>query len=311
MLQNYQQIAEKISRASGLSIDEIDRRVEAKCAKLSGLISKEGSAQIVASELGISFEKEKMKVSELAAGMKRVNILGKIITEPMIRSYSKNGREGKVASLTVADETGNIRVVLWDTNHIGLFESGKIKQGNTVEISNAAVRNDELHLSGFSYIKPSTENIENVNTEISVHEKKISELASGQNAVVRAFLVQIFEPRFFDVCPECGKKAANNLCAVHGNVISRKRALVGVVLDDGYENMRGVMFNEQIENLGITNEELENPELFFKKREALIGEEAFFTVNVRNNNLFNTTELIVNNIERIDIDRLINSLQTK
>src|SRR3990167_3575900 len=106
MLPNYQQLIEKIARASGLSVEEIDRKVEAKCAKLSGLISKEGSAQIVASELGISFDKEKMKVSELLTGMKKVNLIGKVISEPIIRSFSKNGRDGKVLSMSVADDSG-------------------------------------------------------------------------------------------------------------------------------------------------------------------------------------------------------------
>lgn len=59
MLQNYSQLVERIARSSGLSVEDIERRIEAKRAKLSGLISKEGAAQVVASELGISFDKEK------------------------------------------------------------------------------------------------------------------------------------------------------------------------------------------------------------------------------------------------------------
>ena len=72
---NYEQILEKISKNSGLAIDEIGRKIEAKRAKLSGLISKEGAAQIIASELGISFEKEKMKVKELLNGMRKINLV--------------------------------------------------------------------------------------------------------------------------------------------------------------------------------------------------------------------------------------------
>jgi len=78
MLQNYTQLIERIAKSSRLSVEDIERRIEAKRAKLSGLISKEGAAQIVASELGINFEKEKMKVSELLPGMKKVNIVGKL-----------------------------------------------------------------------------------------------------------------------------------------------------------------------------------------------------------------------------------------
>ena len=98
-MDNYKNLVEKIALASKLTGEEIERKVEAKRGKLSGLVSKEGAAQIVAAELGINFEKEKMKISELVQGMKRANILGRIISIQPIRSYTKNGREGKVVKL--------------------------------------------------------------------------------------------------------------------------------------------------------------------------------------------------------------------
>ena len=47
-MENYNKLVERISKVSNLSAEEIERKVEAKKAKLSGLISKEGAAQIVA-----------------------------------------------------------------------------------------------------------------------------------------------------------------------------------------------------------------------------------------------------------------------
>ena len=110
-MQNYDLLIERIAKSAKLEKEEIERRVEAKKAKLSGLISKEGAAQIIAAELGISFEDQDLKISELMPGMKRVNVIGKIITLFPVREYSKNGREGKVANFVIADETGNTRVV--------------------------------------------------------------------------------------------------------------------------------------------------------------------------------------------------------
>ncbi|GAI11756.1 unnamed protein product, partial [marine sediment metagenome] len=75
---NYEKILRVISTASGLSIDELERKVEEKRSKLAGLISKEGAAQVVAAELGISFDEQKLKIEELESGMKRVNTIGKI-----------------------------------------------------------------------------------------------------------------------------------------------------------------------------------------------------------------------------------------
>ena len=310
MLQNYEQLIEKIASASGLTKEEVNLKVEAKCAKLSGLISKEGSAQIVASELGVSFEKEKMKISELVSGMSKIGIIGKVTSIGTPREFmTKNGKGSKVLSLTLADETGTLRTVLWDTNHIAKFENKELKEGDVIEIANSSVRNNELHLGSFSDIKKSSEVINEVKTEKKLFEKTIADLKEGENVRVRGVLVQMFEPKFFEVCPECGKKAVDKKCAVHGDVHPKKRALIGVVLDDGTDNMKGVLFNEQISQLGISDEEIEAPELFLKKKESLLGHEAFFSCNVRNNRLFNTTELIVTGVENIELDSLIEKLK--
>ena len=311
MLPNYEQLIDKIAKASGLSIDEINQKVDIKCAKLSGLISKEGSAQIVASELGISFEKEKLKINELLNGMRKVNVFGKIIQLFPVREFTtKAGAKGKVLNFVLADESDNIRAVLWDMDHIALFEKGELKEGDIIDISNATIRNEnELHLSGFSEIKPSKEILENVKTEKQVFEKEINGLKPGENVKLRAFVVQIYEPRFFEVCPECGKKAVENKCEKHGTINPVKRALVSIVLDDGSENMKAVLFSEQIKQFGIDDECLESSELFAKKKNELLGREAYFNCNVRNNQLFNTTELIINTIEDIDLDSLIESLK--
>jgi len=311
MLPNYEQLVEKIAKAANLSVEEVKQKVEVKCAKLSGLISKEGSAQIVASELGISFEQEKFKINELLNGMRKVNVIGKVIQLFPVREFTtKTGNQGKVLNIILADDSGNIRTVLWDTNHIDLFEKGNIKQGDVVEISNAGIRNEnELHLGNLSDIKISNEKLENVKTERNVAEKSIFDLKAGESAKIRGFVVQIFEPRFFEVCPECGKKAVENKCEQHGIVNPQKKALISVVLDDGSDSMRAVMFSEQIKQFGINDEDLESSESFAKKKTELMGKEAYFNCSVRNNQLFNNTELIINGIQEIDLDSLIEDLK--
>ena len=87
MIGNYERILEKIAKASGLQVSEVESMVEAKRSKLSGLISKEGAAQVIASELGVSFEKEKLKIDELLPGMRNVNVFGKIFNMFPVRSF--------------------------------------------------------------------------------------------------------------------------------------------------------------------------------------------------------------------------------
>ena len=66
MEMGYEKILTKLSQVSGIEKDEIDRRVEAKRAKLSGLISREGALQVIAAELGVSFDNEKLKIENSA-----------------------------------------------------------------------------------------------------------------------------------------------------------------------------------------------------------------------------------------------------
>ncbi len=309
MMQNYQQLVDRISRSSGLEKEEIERKIEAKRAKLSGLISKEGAAQVVASELGISFDKEKMKIAELIPGMKKVNLVGKIIQMFPIRSYKKEDREGKIGSFIIADETSNIRTVLWDTHHISLIEKGEIKEGDIIEIANASMRNSEIHLTGFSDIKQSTEKIERIVEKRVIQEKPIKDMKPGENAGTRAFIVQMFEPRFFTLCPMCKKKVSENgECAQHGKVTGDKKALLSIVIDDGTESIRAVMFSEQIEKI-IPKEELEGN--FTKKRQELLGKEMIFTGQIRRNQIYDNLEFFVNDWKETNIDDLIEQLEKK
>ncbi|HLC31656.1 MAG TPA: hypothetical protein VJK51_03235 [Candidatus Nanoarchaeia archaeon] len=310
-MDNYTSLVSRIAGAAKLPVEEIERKVEAKRAKLSGLVSKEGAAQIVAAELGINFDQERMKLSELVQGMKRANVVGKIVRIDPVRSFSKNGKEGKVGRLQVADDSSLVQVVLWDMHHIQLLESGGLKEGEVISISGASVRNGELHLSSFSDLKKSTEVIEGVVTIRPVVSRKLSEVRSGERMKSRAVIVQVFDPRYFEVCPECGKRVAEGQCAVHGAVKPQQRALLNVVLDDGSETLRAVLFGEMIYKLGVSMEDVFSLERFAEKKKELLGEEKIFTGNVRTNALFNTIEFTIEGVEEVNVDLLLKELELK
>ena len=309
-MDNYLQLIERISKSSNLPIEELERKVEAKRAKLSHLVSKEGAAQIIAAELGINFDDEKMKISELVQGMKKVNVIGKIIQLGPIREFNKNNRQGKVANLTIADETSNCRVVLWDTHHIELIEKNKLKQGDIIEISGANLRNNEIHLSSFGDIKQSKEKIKDVVETQVFPNKKLNQIQPGQTIQTRAVIVQTFEPRYFEVHPETGKKLTEE-DRQNPKIKPVKRALLSIVLDDGTETIRSVLFGEQINQLGLTNEQIFSLEEFNKIKLSLLGEEKFFAGQVRNNQLYNTTDFIIQQVSPVDPQELIKQLENK
>ena len=315
MIGNYEKILEKIAKNSGLSIDEVERRIEAKRAKLSGLISREGAAQVIAAELGISFDNEKLKINELLPGMRKVNVVGKVIRIFPVRTFSRNGKDNKVANMIIADDTANIKVVLWDANHISQIETGKIADGTVVGISNGSMRESEIHLGSFSDIKPVNEEIGNIVLEKMSAEKDIANVQNSDRVKLRAFIIQTFEPRFFEICPECKKRAIKDddgfLCEQHGRVAPDRRALVNIVLDDGTETMRTVVFSDNFPKLGLSSWNEEDPERLALQRQDLLGKEMLFSGDVRTNKFFNNIELIVDQIEEINLDALIKSLEKK
>ena len=309
MNNNYEKLIERITRTSGLEKNEIEKKVSAKQEKISGLISKEGAAQIVASELGISLDSEKSKINELAPGMKRVNVIGKVINLFPVRSFTREGEERKVANLQIADETANTKVVLWDTNHINLIETGKIIDGSVIEILNASSRDNEVHLGNFSELKLSKEVFEIVQTEKSFKEKNIKDFKISDEIKLRAFIVQAFEPRFFNVCSDCKKKVVNEgenfICQEHGKIVPEKRSLMNIVLDDGTESIRSVLFHEKLKDLGILD-----PEKFSEEeKQKLLGKEMVFSGVVRLNKFFNNPELTIDSAKEINVDDLILKLE--
>jgi replication factor A1 len=310
-MSNYQKIIKRIARSSGMSSEEIERKVEAKRAKLSGLISKEGAAQVVASELGINFDKENVKISEVLPGMKKVNIVGKIIRLFPVREYEKNNKKGKIGSFILGDETSNIRTVLWDTNHISLIEKEEIKEGDVVEISNASIRNSELHLSGFSDIKLSNQKLDKVVEEKIFQENYIKDLNQGKQSKIRAVIVQAFNPRIFYSCPACGKKVSEaGECPEHGKVNGEKKAILNFILDDGTGTIRAVLFSEQIEKI-MPKQEVDDIEKLQEKRQELLGKEMLFFGRIRQNKIFDNLEIYVEDIKEVDIDKLIAQLENK
>tara|TARA_Y100000310_G_C20702899_1_gene831661 strand:- start:10957 stop:11895 length:939 start_codon:yes stop_codon:yes gene_type:complete len=310
-MDNYERLLNSIIKSSGLEKSEIERRVTAKQEKISGLISKEGAAQIVAAELGINFDDEKLKIGDLSHGMKRVNTMGKIINLFPVRTFVRNGQESKVANLVIADETSNIKVVLWDSNHISLIETKKIMEGSVIEIANANLRESEMHLGSFSELKLSKEILNDVKTERVLKEKNIIDFRNSDNINVRAFIVQASDLRFFNVCSECKRKVIidgeNFTCQSHGKVAPEKRALINVVLDDGTETIRAVLFHEKISDLGIN--QLDDFETVSKQKQEIIGKEMIFSGSVRLNNFSNSLEMVIDGFKEIVIDDLLVNLE--
>jgi ssDNA-binding replication factor A large subunit len=226
--------------------------------------------------------------------MRRASVVGKITRVFPVREYNKNGKSGKVASFMIGDETSSTRVTLWDVNHISLIEKKNLNEGDVVEIRGASVKNGEMQLSTFSDIKKSSESMGAVKEKVNVAAGCFKDATEGSSISTRAFIVQTFEPRYFDSKKKEGEKGV----------------LLNVVLDDGTATMRSVMFGENIQKLfGVTHEDLFSLDLMNLKRAELIGEEKIFSGNFRMNSFSNAIEFSVNGISDFSVEDLVKEME--
>ena len=85
-----------------------------------------------------AYEEDITSIADIKPDTK-VNIIARIVRIPTIRSYEKNGKEGKVASLELKDATGEISYTLWN-NNVDLIESLGLEDGDSVKILQARAR---------------------------------------------------------------------------------------------------------------------------------------------------------------------------
>jgi len=311
-------VIQKVKEKSGLSEEEIKNQIKLKQKSLEGLVSEEGAAYIIASEMGVKLfkqaEAKTLKIKDILEGMRSVDVVGKVsrLFEP--RSYTKQGKTNKVGSFIMKDETGQIRVVIWDLR-VDWLTNGKLSEGLVVKVKNAYAKQSnmggiELHLSTRSHL------ILDVDEEIDVKEEvegeikklKISELKPNQNARVMGTVVRLFAPRFYNVCPQCAKKVVDAdegfICSEHKKVEPKQAMVFNIILDDSTGNIRCVFFREVADRVsGFTVEEAQEvldsggePALQEQIEHKILGKNIEVVANVRDNRAYDRMELIGNQI---------------
>jgi len=327
----YEDIVAKIKEESSIDDSELKSKIQKKMDQLSGLISKEGAAYIVANDLGVKLVQASglVKIKNIVGEMKNVETAGKVMRIYDLVEFERNNKKGKVRNLMIADETGQMRVVAWH-DQTELIDS--FKDGDIIKITNGYVRMNqgqkEVHLNDRSKIQvnPSDIKIEGVaapQPEVVKGERKtIKELAENeQNAEIFATIVQIYDPRFFEQCPKCRKRPIQRddgyMCEEHGTVKPDFGYVVNAVLDDGSDSIRTVMFRQQMQQLfGKTDTELlamkDSIEKFEQLKTDLLGEQVIIQGRVVKNSMFDRLEIIANKVEKnVDPDNEIKRLNEK
>jgi replication factor A1 len=304
----YEEIILKIKEQGKLSDEEINSKIKSKMDQLAGLITKEGAAHIIANELGIKIFDEirgKIKINKILAGMRSIEIIGKVSNIYELKEFQrKDGSNGKVASLILADDTGSIRIVLWNDQTDLLSQ---LKPGYSMNIRDAYAKENngriELHINTKSEIKIMPgENKSSQEEKPKAIRKKIDQLSPvDANIELLATIVQVFEPRFYEVCPQCNKrlkkKDSDFACDVHGPVAPAYASVMNLILDDGSSTIRTVFFRSQMANLvNLPAESLikfkDNPNEFQTIKDSLLGSIIKIVGRVSKNEMFDRLEFI-------------------
>jgi replication factor A1 len=92
--------------------EEFESAVADKVEQMGGLADEETAAILVANELS---DEEVNGVADVEPGMDEVKFLAKVVSVGELRTFDRDdGEEGQVINVEVADETGRIRVTMWD-----------------------------------------------------------------------------------------------------------------------------------------------------------------------------------------------------
>lgn len=308
------EIKQKILASGKLKSEELELKLKAKINELSGLISEEGAAHIIANELGVeivSTTQKKLKIKEIYSGMRNITTVGKVVRKFEVREFAKDGRSGKVCSVILGDETGTIRTVFWN-EQADLLKN--VHEGDVLLVKDGYVKENnngrEVHLGshGSLEVNPEGEKIATVRESAAYERRKINELHDGDgSAEIVGTVVQVFDPRFFNVCPECSKKVTEAMgsfsCNTHGNVKPALSYVMNVVVDDGSGNIRSVLWKNQTTHLLEKNEEQmsvykNNIAAFEEVKTDLLGEQLKLLGQVKKNDLFSRLEFNVQIVSR-------------
>ncbi|MHA2423208.1 MAG: OB-fold nucleic acid binding domain-containing protein [Candidatus Thorarchaeota archaeon] len=154
------------------------------------IVNEEAAAMIVARELGLDLHqvspRARQLIGDISENSRNVVLTAKVVHVGTVRTFArKDGGEGKVASIKIADESGQIRVTMWDeiTRYVS---ENQLAVGDIIQIRSGYVKKGlrdalELNLGRMGDIKK-LEDYELEDIDISVGEpqsNKVSDLAEG------------------------------------------------------------------------------------------------------------------------------------
>lgn len=312
------EILTELMEKTKLSKTELMDKINDKQEELSGLVSLEGAAHLVARDLGIDLLKNKekfYKIKDIKPEMRNFSLKVRVSSITPVRKFTKkDGTEGKVCNLIVIDETGEARVPLWD-KQIEITEES-LKPGDVIQLKNVSSRQNIF--GGIELTLLRTSNIiklEDDKSLPSIPNLSVSKRIELKDATegyfeTRAIIVDVFNTNpIFYLCPQCKSKVENvndeYICRDHGKVKPEANMIITGVIDDGTGTMRAVFFRDTargISDIDVkTLQNMTQEEVIKLIKENVLGKEFLFKGRIQKNKIFESLEFVVNGVSEVNI----------
>src|SRR3989338_268596 len=123
-----------------------------------------------------------MKISELQSGQGKVDIEVTVKSKEEPRTFNKYGRDLKVANAIVSDESGEIKLTLWND------EADKVQMGNKLRITNGYVSefNGEKQLTSGKFGKLEIVGGENASSQPAEQEEQTETQSAEEDAAAES-----------------------------------------------------------------------------------------------------------------------------
>ena len=321
-------LIEKVVEESELSEDDLTEKIDEKMEEFEGLVSEEGAVHLVAKEHGIELAEEAsedLKIENIVPDMRKVVAKGRVLNISDMNTFERDDEEedGKVQNLLLGDDTGTIRVTLWD-EQTEIAEN--VSEGDVIEMAGCYTVEDdrgnaELRLGDSATVKMADdqEQFENIENEASTTEVEVSEInAEGSSYRTKGMIMQVYTSNpFYRVDPDTGDTVREdddgNFVTDDGDEIEdpEGRLAVSGVIDDGTENIRCVFFGEQAREMLDVDEETEKDmdvDAVEGAAEKVRGKEVEVEGRTRYNDYFGRIELLVNEMNEIEAEDEIENM---
>jgi replication factor A1 len=160
LMSEYKALFSILMEKSGLTKDEVERRLNEKIESLGHLVNEDVALRLVARDLGIYLNGESKKptvlITDIVPNMNNVNLELTIEAIGPLKEFpKKDGSTGSLVRAVVSDVSGKSSLVAWD-EQASIVE--KMKNGSRISVRSAYTKNGlrgdtEIHLGNRSRVE--------------------------------------------------------------------------------------------------------------------------------------------------------------